>query len=75
MTNLQKWFLIVAMWVVILALILVFYWVQIRPVNIRRMCAKKANEASQEIKPNVPNMHDIYRAIYSDCCRNNGLRE
>jgi hypothetical protein len=75
MSNLQKWFLIAAMWLILSFIIFAFYWLQIRPVNIRRMCVKKANEASQEIKPSVSNMHEIYRAIYADCCRNNGLKE
>ena len=75
MTNMQKWFLIVAMWVILLFIILAFYWLQIRPVNIRKMCAKKANEATEKMKPNAPNTHEIYRAIYSDCCRNNGLKD
>jgi len=75
MTRLQKWFLIAALWVVILALNFSFYWNQIRPVNIRRICAKKAGEASRQIQAGDSNIHEFYRAIYSDCCRNNGLKE
>lgn len=75
MTNIQKWFLIWAMWVVILALIFTFYWNQVRPINIRKMCGKRAAQATQAIKPSGSNIHEIYRAIYSDCCRNNGLKD
>lgn len=75
MTNLQKWFLIAAMWVVILALILAFYWVQIRPVRIRKMCAERAGQVSTGVKSGVSNMLEVHQAIYSDCCRRNGLKE
>lgn len=75
MSHLQRWFLIFAMWAVILAAIFVFYWVQIRPVNIRKMCVKKAKQASQEVKLGFPDRQEIYRVIYSDCCRNNGIKD
>lgn len=74
MSNLQRWFLIVALWMVILGFTFSFYWSQVRPVGIRKMCAKKATLASKEMKPDMSS-HELYRVIYSDCCRNNGIRE
>ena len=67
MTNLQKWFLIVAMWAVILFAILAFYWVLIRPVKIRKMCAEKARQVSVGTNAGLSNMLEINRAIYLDC--------
>lgn len=73
MTKLQKWFLIVALWVVILFSIFAFYWVLIRPAKIRQMCAEKAKQVSAGIKTNISSMLEINRAIYSDCLRGNGI--
>jgi len=73
MTNLQKWFLIVAMWVVILFSISAFYWVLVRPVKIRKMCAEKARQVSEKTKSDLSNMLEINRAIYLDCLRCNGI--
>ncbi|MDD5167058.1 MAG: hypothetical protein PHQ57_06715 [Candidatus Omnitrophica bacterium] len=73
MTNIQKWFLIVAMWIVILFLIFAFYWVLVRPAKIRRMCAEKAKQVSAETKSGLSNMLEINRAIYLDCLRCNGI--
>jgi hypothetical protein len=75
MTNTQKWFLIAAMWIGLLFILLTFYWFQIRPVNVRKICSGKADKAAQAMKPNLSNIHEFYRAVYSDCCRNNGLKE
>lgn len=73
MTNLQKWFLIVAMWVVILFAIFAFYWILIRPVKIRKMCAEKARQVSEGTKAGLSHMLEINRAIYLDCLRCNGI--
>jgi hypothetical protein len=73
MTSLQKWFLIVAIWVVILFAIFAFYWVLIRPVKIRKMCAEKAKQVSAGTKAGLSNMLEINRAIYLDCLRCNGI--
>ena len=73
MSKLQKWFLIIAMWVVILFLIFAFYWAFIRPARIRKMCAEKAKQVSQGIKTNVSSMLEVNRAIYLDCLRSNGI--
>jgi len=73
MSKLQKWFLIVAMWVIILFVILVFYWVLVRPARIRQMCAAKAKQVSTETKMGIANMLEINRAIYLDCLRCNGI--
>jgi hypothetical protein len=75
MTNLQKWFLIVALWLGILAAIFAFYWMQVRPGNIRRMCVEKAKEVSFGAKSGVVTMLEINRAIYFDCLRCNGLEK
>jgi len=73
MTKLQKWFLIVAMWVVILFSIFAFYWVLVRPAKIRQMCAEKAKQVSAGIKTGLSSMLEINRAIYLDCLRSNGI--
>jgi len=73
MTKLQKWFLIVAMWVVILFSIFAFYWILIRPAKIRQMCAEKAKQVSTESKSGVSSMLEINRAVYLDCLRCNGI--
>jgi hypothetical protein len=75
MSIIQKWFLIVGMWVVMLFLILAFYWTQIRPVQIRRMCAKEASQASAEIKSSVSKMLEVHQAVYSECLRRNGIEK
>jgi hypothetical protein len=75
MTNLQKWFLIVAMWAAILFLIFVFYWVMVRPVQIRQSCAKKARQISEEAKSGLSSILEINRAVYLDCLRCNGIEK
>lgn len=73
MTNLQKWFLIVVMWVVVIFLIFAFYWVLVRPAKIRQMCAERAKKVSAGTKSGLSNMLEINRAIYLDCLRCNGI--
>jgi hypothetical protein len=73
MTHLQKWFLIVAMWIVILFLVFAFYWVLVRPVKIRQICAERAKQVSVGTKSGLSNMLEINRAIYLDCLRSNGI--
>lgn len=73
-TSIQKWFLITAMWAVILFSIFAFYWVFVRPVKVRRICAAKANQLSSEIKSGA-SMVEINRAIYLDCLRCNGVEK
>ncbi|MDD5291984.1 MAG: hypothetical protein PHY46_02220 [Candidatus Omnitrophica bacterium] len=75
MTKLQKWFLITALWAVILALIFVFYWVQIRPASIRQFCTKEAAKACAEIKSSVSSMLEVNRAVYSDCLSKHGIEK
>ncbi len=75
MTNLQKWFLIVALWVGLIAAIFASYWIQVRPANIRRMCVKKARQVSDESKAGADIKLEINRAIYFDCLRCNGLEK
>lgn len=73
MTNLQKWFLIVLLWVVILVLIFAFYWLQIRPAKIRRMCSQEAGKVCSEIKSSISNMLEVHQAVYSHCLRRYGI--
>ena len=73
MTNMQRWFLIVAMWVGILFLVVVFYWLAVRPGQIRRMCAEKARQVSQGTKSSLSSMLEINRAIYADCLKSCGI--
>jgi len=73
MTNIQKWFMIIAMWVGILFLIVVFYWLAIRPARVRKMCAEKAKTVSEQSKTGLSSMMEINRAVYSDCLRLNGV--
>lgn len=64
MSNIQRWFMIMAMWVVIIFMVFAFYWVLVRPVGIRRMCAKKARQVSTGTKSGLDNMLEINRAVY-----------
>jgi hypothetical protein len=73
MTNIQKWFMIVGMWAVILFSIFAFYWVLVRPARVRQMCAQKAKQVCEETKVGLSGMMEINRAIYSDCLRANGV--
>jgi hypothetical protein len=75
MSNLQKWFLIVAMWIVILALIFAFYWVKIRPVKIRQICEKDAGKISTEITSGLANQLEVHQAVYSHCLRRYGIEK
>ena len=72
-TKLQRWFLIVAMWAVILFSIFVFYWMMVRPAKIRKMCAQKAKQVSVKVKSDLSDTLEINRAVYLDCLRCNGL--
>ncbi len=73
LTNIQKWFMIVAMWVGILFVAFVFYWMAVRPGQIRRECAAKAQLVSQGSKSSLSSMLEINRAIYADCLKCNGI--
>ncbi|MCX5708427.1 MAG: hypothetical protein NTY14_05600 [Candidatus Omnitrophica bacterium] len=73
MTNIQKWFMIIAMWVGILFLIVVFYWMAIRPALVRKMCSQRAKAVSEQSKTGLSSMMEINRAVYSDCLRQNGV--
>jgi len=74
-SNMQKWFLIIAMWVVILFAIFSFYWILIRPARIRMMCAEKAKKVSIETKSILSSALEINRAVYLDCLRCNGIEK
>ena len=63
------------MWAVILVLSFAFYWTQIRPVNIRKACAKKAAKYSQDAKLGLPDTLQLHQAVYSDCLRCNGINK
>jgi len=73
LTNIQKWFMISAMWTGILFLIVVFYWLAVRPARVRTMCAKKAKAVCEQSKLGLSSMMEINRAVYSDCLRLNGV--
>lgn len=73
MAKIKEWFLIAAMWVVIVFAIFAFYWLLVRPGNIRKMCAAKAKQVSVETKTGLSSMLEINRAVYMDCLRCNGL--
>jgi len=73
MGKIQKWFLIIAMWVVIIFVIFAFYWLLVRPGNIRKMCAEKAKQVSSGTKAGLSSMLEINRAVYLDCLRCNGI--
>jgi len=75
MTVIQKWFLIIAVWVVIMFLSFTFYWGQVRPVKIRQMCSKRAGNLSKGFNSNLENMLEVNQSIYLECCRKNGLKE
>jgi hypothetical protein len=73
MTNIQKWFMIIAMWVGILFLIVVFYWLTIRPARVRKLCSEKARTVCEQSKVGLSSMMELNRAVYSDCLRSNGV--
>lgn len=73
MSKLQRWFLIIALWVIILGAIFLFYWSQVRPARIRQACTKEANQACAEIKSSVTNMLEVNQAVYAHCLKRNGL--
>ena len=73
MTNIQKWFLIIALWLILLFSIFIFYWHQMRPMKIRQMCVQEAAQACAEIKSSVASKLQVNQAVYSDCLRKNGL--
>ena len=75
MTKLQQWFLIIALWVAILALIFAFYWFQIRPAKIRRICSKEAEKACAEIKSGLANALEVNQAVYAHCLKRNGVEK
>lgn len=75
-TSVQKWFLIAAMWAVIIALIFSFYWTKVRPVKIRRICAEKACKFSKEFKSGkLSEVLELNQAVYADCLRRNGIEK
>ena len=73
MAHLQKWFLILALWVVILFTIFAFYWILIRPSRVRQMCAEKAKQVSAGVNSGISSMLEVNRAVYLDCLRSNGI--
>ena len=75
MTIKQKWFLIVAMWVVVIFVIFAFYWIMVRPVRVRRMCSEMAMNVSMDTKSGTSNMLQINRAVYLDCLKCNGVSQ
>ena len=76
MSTMQKWFLIVALWACLLFAGVSFYWSHFRPGNVRAACARKAQEELGPVKPGqASKAFEVYRALYSDCCRNNGVKD
>ncbi len=75
MTNVQKWFMIIALWVGIVFGVVVFYWMVIRPIKIRGMCVEKARQVSEGSKSSLSNMLEINRAVYADCLKCNGIEK
>ncbi len=73
MTNIQKWFMIIALWTGIIFMVVVFYWMAVRPARVRKMCAEKARTVSEQSKTGLSSMIEINRAVYSDCLRLNGV--
>jgi len=75
MTKLQRWFLIIALWMIIIIFIFAFYWLQIRPARIRQVCIKEANKACAEIKSSLYNKLEVNQAVYSHCLKRNGVEK
>jgi Na+/melibiose symporter-like transporter len=75
MSKLQGWFLIIALWVIILAVLFFFYWFQVRPAKIRQQCTKEANQACAEIKSSLSNMLEVNQAVYAHCLKRNGVEK
>ncbi|MCX5700651.1 MAG: hypothetical protein NTZ63_03840 [Candidatus Omnitrophica bacterium] len=75
MTIIQRWFLIIALWALILITAFGFYWFYIRPARIRQICTKEANQACAEIKSSLNNMLEVNQAVYAHCLRRNGIEK
>jgi hypothetical protein len=73
MSNIQRWFLIIAMWTGILFVIFAFYWMAVRPGHIRQMCAGNARKVCEGTKSSLPSMLEINRAVYSECLKSHGI--
>ncbi len=73
MTNIQKWFMIIALWTGILFTVFAFYWTAVRPARVRKMCAERAKAVCEQSKTGLTSMMEINRAVYSDCLRLNGV--
>jgi hypothetical protein len=73
MSNIQKWFMIIAMWAAILFTIFAFYWIAVRPAQIRQECAERAKQVCESSKAGLNSMLEINRAVYSDCLRTHGV--
>jgi len=73
MTNIQKWFMIIALWTGVIFTVVVFYWMAVRPAQVRKMCAEKARTVCEQSKTGLSSMMEINRAVYSDCLRLNGV--
>jgi len=73
MTNIQKWFLISAIWVLILFSIFAFYWLLIRPARVRNLCSERARQVSAGANTGLKDTLEINRAIYLECLRCHGI--
>ena len=75
MTVKQRWFLIAAMWIALFFGAFAFYWIMVRPVSVRRMCAEKAMKVSMDAKSGTADMLEINRAVYLECLKCNGVKQ
>lgn len=75
-SSIQKWFLIAALWALILILVFAFYWNRVRPVNIRKMCAERARKLSTQFKSGtLSDIFELNQALYADCLRRHGIEK
>jgi len=74
MSKTQQWFLITALWLILLFTIFSFYWFQLRPVNIRKICSKNADRVSSQISSGFYDVKKTYQAVYSDCLDSYGVK-
>jgi uncharacterized protein HemX len=67
--------MILALWVALIFGAFVFYWVNIRPVKIRSVCAVMANKYSVQVKSKFSDSTKVYQAVYSECLKGYGLEK
>ncbi len=56
-------------WIVIIGLVLIFYWYELRPARIRKECAENASSKA------IEKGNDYWKNYYSACLKEKGLEK